>query len=79
MEATYGTKLVEVTRIAMQPPFWVERPAVWLAQVDSQFTLAGIIAERTRFHHISSQLDHWYTAEVKDNNSPAQKLSPLKE
>jgi hypothetical protein len=39
---------------------------VWFVRVEAQFALAGISDERTRFHHIMSQLDHRHPAEVED-------------
>jgi hypothetical protein len=74
------------------PPFWAERPAVWFAQAEAQFFLAGVSSETTFFHGIS-QLDHRYAAEVKDiitspperdlyselRNELVQRLSPSRE
>jgi hypothetical protein len=48
------------------PPFWVELPAVWFAQAEAQFFLAGISIEATKFHHVISQLDQRYAAELED-------------
>jgi hypothetical protein len=48
------------------PPFWAERPAVWFAQAEAQFTLAGISSEQTKFCYVISQLDQRYAAEVED-------------
>jgi hypothetical protein len=48
------------------PPFWPERPAVWFAQTEAQFTLAGISNEQTKFCYVISQLDQRYTSEVED-------------
>jgi hypothetical protein len=39
---------------------------VWFAHADSKFILAGISDERTKFHHITSQLEQCYAAEVED-------------
>jgi hypothetical protein len=39
---------------------------VWFAQVEAQFSLAGISSEKTKFFHVISQLDHRYAAEVED-------------
>jgi hypothetical protein len=47
-------------------PFWAERPAVWFAQAEAQFTLAGISSEQTKFCYVISQLDQRYAAEVED-------------
>jgi hypothetical protein len=54
------------------PPFWAERPAVWFAQAEAQFSLAGISSERTKFYYVISQLDQRYAAEVEDFTSPPQ-------
>jgi hypothetical protein len=54
------------------PPFWAEGPAVWFAQVEAQFILAGISDERRNFYHTISQLEHRYAAEVEDIISPPQ-------
>jgi hypothetical protein len=54
-------------RMAVQlPPFWAEWPAMWFAQAEAQFTLAGISSEKTKFYYVISQLDHRYAAEVED-------------
>ncbi|PNF14234.1 hypothetical protein B7P43_G12202 [Cryptotermes secundus] len=50
----------ETPRIAVRlPPFWAERPAVWFAQAEAQFTLAGISSEQTKFCYVISQLDQY--------------------
>jgi hypothetical protein len=46
-------------------PFWAERPAVWFAQAEAKFTLAGISSE-IKFCHVISQLDRRYAREVED-------------
>jgi hypothetical protein len=67
MEATNGMQPAEISRVAIRlPPFWAERPAVWFAQAEAQFSLAGISNETTKFYYVISQLDHWYAAEVED-------------
>jgi hypothetical protein len=38
---------------------------VWFAQAQAQFSLAGITHKRTKFHHVISQLDQRYAAEVE--------------
>jgi hypothetical protein len=47
-------------------PFSAERPAVWFAKAEAQFTLAGINVEQTKFCYVISQLDHRYASEVED-------------
>jgi hypothetical protein len=57
----------EVSRVAVRlPPFWPERPAVWFAQAEAQFTLAGVSGEKIKFCHVITQLDHRYATEVED-------------
>jgi hypothetical protein len=47
-------------------PFWVEPSAVWFAQAEAQFTLAGISTELTKFCYVISQLDQRYAVEEED-------------
>ncbi|KFD64488.1 hypothetical protein M514_10814, partial [Trichuris suis] len=51
---------------AKLPPFWPDRPALWFAQVEAQFTLAGITQDATKFAYVVSQLESRYAAEVED-------------
>lgn len=56
-----------VNRVAVRaPPFWPEKPALWFAQLEAQFALAGITLDSTKFHHVLAQLDSKYAAEVED-------------
>jgi hypothetical protein len=67
MEAAHSSPPAEVSRVAVRlPPFWAERPAVWFAQAEAQFFLAGVNSETTKFFYVISQLDHRYAAEVED-------------
>jgi hypothetical protein len=66
MEST-NTTPPEVSRVAVRlPPFWPERPDVWFLQADSQFSIAGISQEVTKFHYIVSHLDQRYAEEIDD-------------
>ena len=54
-------------RVAVRlPPFWPDRPALWFAQAEAQFDLAGITRQRTKFNHVVSQLHQQHAAEVED-------------
>jgi hypothetical protein len=67
MDAADSSPPAEVSRVTVQLlPFWAERPAVWFAQAEAQFFLAGIISEKTKFCHVILQLDHRYDAELED-------------
>lgn len=39
------------------PDFWKTDPAMWFAQAESQFVLAGVRNDETKFHHIVTKLD----------------------
>ncbi|KAL0868938.1 hypothetical protein ABMA27_007266 [Loxostege sticticalis] len=57
----------EVLKVSVRvPPFWPEEPALWFAQVESQFVLSGITKDETKFYYLVAQLDHQYAKEVKD-------------
>lgn len=65
-----------VQRVAVKlPPFWSDKPSLWFAQADSQFTLSDITNEVTKFHWVVSQLDTRIALEVEDiiTNPPAFK------
>jgi hypothetical protein len=56
-----------IYRVAVRlPPCLPERPALWFAEAEDQFELAGITSERTKYSHVISQLDHRYAAKVED-------------
>lgn len=48
------------------PQFYPEKPALWFAQLESQFTLANITIDATNFHHAIGSLDPIYASEVED-------------
>lgn len=48
------------------PKFLPEKPALWFAQIETQFNLSGITNDLTKFNHAVSQLDHKYASEVED-------------
>lgn len=38
-------------------PFWKRDPTLWFAQLEAQFTLAGITREDTRYYHVLASID----------------------
>lgn len=57
----------DVHRVGVRvPPFYPEKPALWFAQLESQFFLANITTDATRYHYAISQLDPVYASEVED-------------
>lgn len=64
------------------PPFWSDRVAVWFAQAEAQFLLAGINTDVTKYSYVLSQIDHKVAGEIEDIviNPPAEeKYQTLKE
>lgn len=56
-----------ICRVAVRPPpFWPDKPALWFAQMETQFSLAGVTNDTTKYNQIVSQLDHRYATEVED-------------
>ncbi|XP_015118796.1 uncharacterized protein LOC107042312 [Diachasma alloeum] len=71
-EADNGAPLQRVS--IRCPAFNAECPALWFAQLEGQFHLAGINDEVTRYYYASSHLDPKAAAEVQDilPNVPAE-------
>lgn len=65
---------IEVARVGVRvPPFWIEKPGLWFAQLEAQFALANITADTTKYYTIIGQLEPRYLTEVEDiiNDPPA--------
>ncbi|XP_066254127.1 uncharacterized protein [Euwallacea similis] len=63
-----------VDRVAVKPPpFWSRNPELWFCQLESQFQLAGVTADSTKFHHVVSALNCEVIEQVGDlfRNPPA--------
>jgi hypothetical protein len=41
-----------------------------------QFFLAGVSSEKSKFFHMISQLDHWYTTEVESISTSSHEREP---
>ena len=67
MDTTDETVSSAVYRFSVRLlPFWPDRPAVWFAQAEVQFELAGITRQRTKFNYVVSQLNQQQAAKVED-------------
>ncbi|XP_069965874.1 uncharacterized protein [Bactrocera oleae] len=59
--------ITSLQRVSIRCPlFNSERPALWFAQLEGQFHLAGISDEITQYHYASLHLDAMAAAEVED-------------
>jgi len=67
MDTTDETVSSAVYRVSVRlPPFWPDRQAIWFAQAESQFELAAITRQRTKFNYVVSQLNQQQAGEVED-------------
>lgn len=64
----------EISRVSVKPPaFCKEQPDLYFIQMESQFAVAGITVDQTKFHHVVSSLDAKYLQHVGEiiRNPPA--------
>ena len=56
-----------ITAVSLKlPPFWPTDLAVWVLQVEAQFTLKSIVQQRTKFDHVIAVLAPEVATEVRD-------------
>lgn len=47
-----------IARISVRPPpFWKTNPTLWFAQIEAQFDLSGITADKTKFNHVLAAVE----------------------
>ncbi|GFS49868.1 retrovirus-related Pol polyprotein from transposon 297 [Trichonephila inaurata madagascariensis] len=57
MSEEESSPAASIARISVKvPPFWRLNLEIWFSQMESQFVLAGITTEITKFHHVVSKL-----------------------
>lgn len=67
----------EVHRVTIKlPPFWNNKPSLWFAQVEAQFTLAGITQEVTKFSYVIANLEQRFASEVEDLITTPPAITP---
>ncbi|GBP26300.1 Retrovirus-related Pol polyprotein from transposon 297 [Eumeta japonica] len=56
-----------INRVSVRvPPFYPTRPSLWFASLESQFALAKITQDETKYHYAISQLEASYADIVED-------------
>lgn len=48
------------------PPFWGDDPALWFAQLESQFMIAGIVRDHVKFHTVTGALEQQFAVVLRD-------------
>ena len=48
------------------PPFYIQDPALWFLQVESQFITQRVTSERSRFHHVVGALQPEMAMQIRD-------------
>lgn len=62
-----NTENSSVDRVAMRiPPFWPEDPELWFVQVETQFALANVTTDETKYNYVAANLEARFAAEVRD-------------
>lgn len=57
----------DIHKVGVRPTtFWPDKPAVWFAQLEGQFALAGVTQDSTKYYHAISNLDSKYAEVVED-------------
>lgn len=57
----------EVARVAVKPPpFWCNDPLLWFKQMESQFFMAGVTQDTTKFHTIVASIESSILSKVND-------------
>lgn len=57
---------VNRTRIAKIPPFWKDNPALWFAQIEAAFVIAGVRSDDTKFRYVILHLEQSVLPLVSD-------------
>ncbi|GBN35833.1 hypothetical protein AVEN_33761-1 [Araneus ventricosus] len=72
---------VEIVRVAFKsPPLFRNSVELWFSQIESQFLIAGISQEETKFHHVVAILEEDILTLVSDlvrcrpNDNPYRQL-----
>lgn len=68
---------MEISRVSVKaPPFWRSDPLLWFKQMESQFVMAGVTQDVTKFHTIVASIESNILEKVQDViiNPPATNM-----
>ncbi|GFW56318.1 transposon Ty3-G Gag-Pol polyprotein [Trichonephila clavipes] len=66
-EANSNQETFEAKKVSVKiPPFWEEKPEIWLFQVEAQFSIANIKQEETKFNYLVAQLETKFIENIWD-------------
>ncbi|WP_333765289.1 hypothetical protein, partial [Streptomyces sp. IBSBF 2390] len=55
-----------INRVAVKvPPFWIENPSIWFAQIEAQFSISGVSTDQTKFDTVVASIDTKILSEVE--------------
>lgn len=58
---------LSLSRVGVRvPPFYPSKPKLWFASLESQFVLAGVSSDSTKYHYAISHLEPQYVEIVED-------------
>lgn len=56
-----------INRVSVKPPpFWQQNPVLWFAQLESQFVLAQVTTDHTKYSYVVAALSEEMALEVQD-------------
>lgn len=57
----------QIARVSVRiPPFWHAKPALWIAQIESQFAAAGITNDKTKYHTVVAAIESSVLSQISD-------------
>lgn len=66
-DAISETAAATISKVSVKlPQFWKDSPELWFITAESNFDLAGIVQDSTKYNHVISKLDPEVLREVRD-------------
>lgn len=67
LPVTSAAAEAQIAHVAVKPPpFWKSHPTLWFIRLESQFSLAKITVEETKFNHVVAALDADVLTSISD-------------